>query len=84
VLGAETHWSQRARTKVYDGIQMASLAQCERALIRERVNAGMARAIAQGKRIARVPLAVELHAPSAMLSAAGLSIHQISKQLGIG
>jgi DNA invertase Pin-like site-specific DNA recombinase len=48
---------------------MASLAQFERALISARVKAGMARARAQGKRIARAP---------------GYSIHQISKQLSIG
>jgi DNA invertase Pin-like site-specific DNA recombinase len=48
---------------------MASLAQFERALISERVKAGMARAKAQGKRISRAPIAkqvqdriAELHA----------------------
>src|SRR5947199_8095309 len=63
---------------------MASLAQFERALISERVKAGMARAKAQGKRISRAPLAEELQAQIAALYAANLSIHQISKQLGIG
>lgn len=63
---------------------MASLAQFERALISERVKAGMARAKAQGKRISWAPLARELQAPIAALAAAGLSIHQIGRQLGIG
>jgi len=63
---------------------MASLAQFERALISERVKAGMARAKAQEKRISRAPLAEELQARIAALYAEGLSIHQISKQLGIG
>lgn len=63
---------------------MASLAQFERALISERVKAGMARAKAQGKRISRAPLAEELQAQIATLYVEGLSIHQIGKQLGIG
>jgi DNA invertase Pin-like site-specific DNA recombinase len=63
---------------------MASLAQCERALISERVKAGMARAKAQGKRISRAPLAAEIQAQSAALAAEGCSMHQIGKQLGIG
>jgi DNA invertase Pin-like site-specific DNA recombinase len=63
---------------------MASLAQFERALISERVKAGMARAKAQGKRISRAPLALELQAQIAALAAEGLSIHQIGRQLGIG
>lgn len=63
---------------------MASLAQFESALISERVKAGMVRAKAQGKPISRAPLAAELQARIAALYAEGHSIHQISKQLGIG
>lgn len=63
---------------------MASLAQFERALISERVKAGMARAKAQGKRISRAPLGAEIQAQIAALAAEGRSIHQIGKQLGIG
>ncbi len=63
---------------------MASLAQFESALISERVKAGMARARAQGKRISRAPIAEELQGRIAALHAEGLSIHQISKHLGIG
>jgi DNA invertase Pin-like site-specific DNA recombinase len=62
---------------------MASLAQFESTLISERVKAGMARAKAQGKRIARAPIAKQMQARIAVLHAQGLSISQISKQLGI-
>jgi DNA invertase Pin-like site-specific DNA recombinase len=63
---------------------MASLAQFESALISERVKAGMARAKAQGKRISRAPIAEKIQARIATLYAEGVSIHQISKHLGIG
>jgi DNA invertase Pin-like site-specific DNA recombinase len=63
---------------------MASLAQFESALISARVKAGMARARAQGKRIARAPLAAVVQRCIATLYQQGHSIHQISKQLNIG
>ena len=63
---------------------MASLAQFESALMSERVKAGMARAKAQGKRISRAPIAKGMQVRIAELHAQGLSLHQISKQLGIG
>src|ERR671922_2462961 len=63
---------------------MASLAQFERALISERVKAGMARAKAQGKRISRAPLAEDIQERIATLYGQGVSIQQISKQLSIG
>jgi DNA invertase Pin-like site-specific DNA recombinase len=63
---------------------MASLAQFESALISERVKAGMARAKAQGKRISRSPIAKSSQNRIAELHAQGVSLHQISKQLGIG
>jgi DNA invertase Pin-like site-specific DNA recombinase len=63
---------------------MASLAQFESALMSERVKAGMARARAQGKPIARPPLPAGVQERLAALYHQGLSIHQISKQLGIG
>ncbi|MCZ6873381.1 MAG: recombinase family protein [bacterium] len=65
-------------------MMMASLAQFESALISERVKAGMARAKAQGKRISRRPIAAKIQRCIATLHAQGFSIHQISKQLGIG
>jgi DNA invertase Pin-like site-specific DNA recombinase len=63
---------------------MAFLAQFESALISARVKAGMARARAQGKRIARAPLAAVVQRRIATLYQQGHSIHQISKQLKIG
>ena len=63
---------------------MASLAQFESTLISERVKAGMARAKAQGKRISRSPIAKSVQVRIAALHDQGVSLHQISKQLGIG
>lgn len=63
---------------------MASLAQFESALISERVKAGMARAKAQGKRIARQPIPVGVQRRIAQLHASRTSINQISQRLGIG
>jgi DNA invertase Pin-like site-specific DNA recombinase len=63
---------------------MASLAQFESALISDRVKAGMARARAQGKRISRAPIPKTLQSRIVVLHAQGISISQISKQLGIG
>jgi len=63
---------------------MASLAQFESALSSARVKAGMARARAQGKRIARAPLSAVVQRRIATLYQQGRSIHQISKQLRIG
>jgi DNA invertase Pin-like site-specific DNA recombinase len=60
---------------------MASLAQFERALISERVKAGMARATAQGKRSSRAPLAQQVQERIAALHVQGISIQQMSKQL---
>jgi len=63
---------------------MASIAQFESALISERVKAGMARAKAQGKRISRTPIKKSIQVRIAELHGQGLSIHQISKHLGVG
>ena len=62
---------------------MASLAQFESSLISQRVKAGMARAKAQGKHIARPPLAKHLQAQILALQKEGLSMNKISKTLGI-
>src|SRR5262250_2063887 len=62
---------------------MASLAQFESALISERVKAGMARARAQGKPISRAPIPQRVQRRIRELHSEGLSIHQISKCLGI-
>ena len=62
---------------------MASLAQFESALISERVKAGMARAKTQGKRVSRPTIPEEVQQQIAKLHARGVSINQISKQLGV-
>jgi DNA invertase Pin-like site-specific DNA recombinase len=62
---------------------MASLAQFESTLISQRVKAGMARAKAQGKHIARPPITKELQAKIIELQREGLSMNKISKTLGI-
>lgn len=62
---------------------MASLAQFESALISQRVRAGMARAKAQGKHVARPPLAQSKQEAIAQLLREGLSMNQVSKQLGV-
>ena len=63
---------------------MASIAQFESALMSERVKAGMARAKAQGKTISRAPLPAGIQGGIADLYHQGVSLHQMSKQLGIG
>lgn len=60
---------------------MSSLAQFESALISQRMRAGMARAKAQ--HVARPPLAQAKQEAIAQLLREGLSINQVSKQLGV-
>lgn len=62
---------------------MASLAQFESSLISQRVRAGMARAKAQGKHIARPPLNRVKQEAICHLFNQGVSMNQISKQLGV-
>ena len=62
---------------------MAALAQCESALISERVKAGMARARAQGKPISRAPIPQRVQRRIRELHSEGLSLHQIRQCLGI-
>lgn len=62
---------------------MASLAQFESSLISERVRAGMARAKAQGKHVARPALAESKQAEIHELFAEGVSMNQISKRIGV-
>jgi DNA invertase Pin-like site-specific DNA recombinase len=63
---------------------LASLAQFESALMSDRVKAGMARARAQGKRISRAPIPRGVQGRIADLYRQEVSIHQISRKLGIG
>lgn len=62
---------------------MASLAQFESSLISQRVQAGMARAKAQGKHVARPALAAAKQASIHALFAEGVSMNQISKLTGV-
>ena len=51
--------------------------------ISQRVRAGMARAKAQGKHVARPPLAQVKQEAIAQLLSEGLSMNQVSKQLAV-
>ena len=62
---------------------MASLAQFESSLISQRVKAGMARAKAQGKHIARPPVAKQMQEKIIELQRERVSMNKISKNLGI-
>lgn len=62
---------------------MASLAQFESSLISQRVRAGMARAKAQGKHVARPALAKSKQEAIHELFKEGVSMNQTSKRIGI-
>jgi DNA invertase Pin-like site-specific DNA recombinase len=59
-------------------------AEFERALIQERVKAGLARARAAGTRLGRPPIAAELEAAIRDRLAAGVGIHTTARALGVG
>jgi DNA invertase Pin-like site-specific DNA recombinase len=59
-------------------------AEFERAIIRERVNAGLARARAQGTRLGRPKVAGEVEARVRELRAGGVGIKAAAKRLGVG
>ena len=63
---------------------MAVFAEFERAMIRDRVNAGLARARAQGTRLGRPTLSKMVEARVRELRAAGMGIVRVAKTLGIG
>lgn len=62
---------------------IGSMAEFERALIQERVQAGIRNARAKGRRIGRPQKIVDAKAVAG-LRAAGISWRQISSQLGVG
>lgn len=66
--------------------QMAGIfAELERAMIRERVNAGLARARAQGKQLGRRKIGAQVEkAIRADLQAGGSGIHKLAKRHGVG
>jgi DNA invertase Pin-like site-specific DNA recombinase len=53
-------------------------------MIRERVNAGLARARAKGKTLGRRPVSAKIEARIRELRATGIGILKIARQLGIG
>jgi DNA invertase Pin-like site-specific DNA recombinase len=63
---------------------MAVFAEFERAMIQERVNAGLARAKAQGKRLGRPKVSGETEAKVRELRAQGVGINKVARTLGIG
>lgn len=56
----------------------------ERAMIRERVNAGLSRARAQGKQLGRPRVAADVESAILAHRAAGVGINKIARELGVG
>ena len=63
---------------------MAVFAEFERAMIVERVNAGLARAKAQGKKLGRPTHGSDTEAKVRELRAKGMGVVKVAKTLGIG
>lgn len=63
---------------------MGVFAEYERAMIRERVNAGLARAKAEGKRLGRPTVGAETEARIKALRAQGMGMLKVAKTLGVG
>lgn len=63
---------------------MAVFAEFERAMIVERVNAGLARAKAQGKKLGRPSHGPEVEAKVRELRAQGMGVLKVARTLGIG
>lgn len=63
---------------------MAVFAEFERAMIQERVNAGLSRAKAQGKKLGRPTLSAEVEGKVRALRAEGMGVVKVAKALGIG
>jgi DNA invertase Pin-like site-specific DNA recombinase len=59
-------------------------AEFERSMIRERVNAGLARAKAKGVKLGRRPVSSKVETQIRELRASGIGILKIARQLGIG
>lgn len=59
-------------------------AEFERAMIVERVNAGLARARAQGKRLGRPSVDVDVEAKIKQRRAKGMGMLKIARELGVG
>ena len=59
-------------------------AEFERAMIVERVNAGLARARAQGKKLGRPKVSAEVEQQIRNRRAAGMGMQKVARELGIG
>ena len=59
-------------------------AEFEREMIKERVNAGLARAKAQGKRLGRPPVSSATEAKIRALRASGMGMGKVAKTVGVG
>ncbi|MFG1465300.1 recombinase family protein [Xanthobacter sp. DSM 24535] len=63
---------------------MGVFAEFERAMIQERVKAGLARAKAEGRKLGRPTIGADLEARIRALRAQGMGIVKVAKTLGIG
>jgi DNA invertase Pin-like site-specific DNA recombinase len=63
---------------------MGVFAEYERAMIRERVNAGLARARAEGKRLGRPRVVADLERRVRELRGAGKGVKAVARELGVG
>ncbi|MDF2995108.1 MAG: Resolvase domain [Xanthobacteraceae bacterium] len=63
---------------------MGVFAEFERAMIQERVKAGLARAKAEGKRLGRPTIGNDVEARIRALRAEGMGILKVAKTLGVG
>jgi DNA invertase Pin-like site-specific DNA recombinase len=63
---------------------MGVFAEFERAMIRERVNAGLARAKAEGVKLGRKPVASAVEDRIRILRANGMGMLRIGRELGVG
>ena len=59
-------------------------AEFERAMIQERVKAGLARAREQGKTLGRPPVSQKIEAKILQLREAGIGMLKIGRTLGVG
>lgn len=66
-------------------LQMAAVfAELERGMLRERVNAGLARARAAGKQLGRPKVGTDVEAAVAARLMAGVGILKVARELGVG
>ena len=63
---------------------MGVFAEYERAMIRERVNAGLSRARAEGKKLGRPRVGADLEGRVRELRSAGKGVKAVARELGVG